>query len=120
MTAVPSPMRRVRWDAAASTATGEEIPYCRWRCRTHALSKPFRDRLPGSGQIPSNRRTRQVIAFETFGFRDRVRDLRTRLRNPETCQENRLERMQYPLTLAPGPPTFAPALTFAAPKISDR
>ena len=29
-------------NAAASTATGEEIPNCRCRCRTQALSKPKR------------------------------------------------------------------------------
>ena len=40
MTAVPRSIRLVRCDAAASTATGEEMPYCRCRCRTHALSKP--------------------------------------------------------------------------------
>jgi hypothetical protein len=40
ITAVPSSMRSVRCDAAASTATGDEMPYCRWRCRTQALSKP--------------------------------------------------------------------------------
>jgi hypothetical protein len=31
MTAVPSAIRLVRWEAAASTATGEEMPYWRWR-----------------------------------------------------------------------------------------
>lgn len=30
MTAVPSSMREVRWVAAASTATGEEMPYKAW------------------------------------------------------------------------------------------
>ncbi|MDH6228219.1 hypothetical protein M2169_005189 [Streptomyces sp. MJP52] len=29
VTAVPSAMRRVRWVAAARTATGEEMPCCR-------------------------------------------------------------------------------------------
>jgi hypothetical protein len=40
VTAVPSSIRRVRWVAAASTATGEEMPYCRCRWRNQALSNP--------------------------------------------------------------------------------
>src|SRR3954464_3997172 len=64
VTAVPSSIRRVRWLAAAITATGEEMPYCRCRCRTQALSKPSRspssmtssvDSCPGRGSSPSNR-----------------------------------------------------------------
>src|SRR5580692_13103991 len=62
VTAVPSSMRVVRCDAAAMTATGEEMPYCRCRCRSHALSKPSRSpssmmssvvRWPGAGSFPS-------------------------------------------------------------------
>ena len=63
MTAVPSSMRLVRWEAAASTATGEEMPYCRWRWRSQALSNPSRSPssmissvglVPGRGSSPSN------------------------------------------------------------------
>ena len=36
VTAVPSSIRDVRWDAAAMIATGEETPYCRCRCRSQA------------------------------------------------------------------------------------
>jgi hypothetical protein len=42
VTAVPTSIREVRWEAAAMTATGDDIPYCRCRCRNHALSKPSR------------------------------------------------------------------------------
>ena len=64
MTAVPSSMRLVRWVAAASTAIGEEMPYCRCRCRTQALSNPEsltelddlqRRFVAGRGSAPSNR-----------------------------------------------------------------
>ena len=56
-------MRRVRCEAAARTATGEEMPYWRWRWRTQALSKPSRSpssmtssvvRWPAAGSAPSN------------------------------------------------------------------
>src|SRR4051794_30072529 len=64
ITAVPSSIRRVRWVAAARTATGEEMPYCRCRWRTQALSKPSSSpssmtrsvvSCPGAGSSPSNR-----------------------------------------------------------------
>src|SRR5690348_16769044 len=64
ITAVPNSIVEVRWDAAASTAIGEEMPYWRWRWRTQALSKPRSspslmissvDSWPGRGSAPSNR-----------------------------------------------------------------
>jgi hypothetical protein len=38
MTAVPNSMREVRWLAAAMIATGDEMPGCRCRQRSHTLS----------------------------------------------------------------------------------
>lgn len=40
ITAVPNSIRLVRWLAAASRATGAEMPGCRCRWRTQTLSKP--------------------------------------------------------------------------------
>jgi hypothetical protein len=40
MTAVPISMCEVRWLAAAMIATGELMPGCRCRSRSHTLSKP--------------------------------------------------------------------------------
>ena len=64
MTAVPSSMRLVRWLAAAMIATGEEIPGCRCRQRSHTLSKPSASArsmicsvssMPGPGSAASKR-----------------------------------------------------------------
>src|SRR4051794_23082574 len=64
MTAVPSSMRAVRWLAAAMIATGDEIPGCRCRSRSHTLSKPSASArsitssvssIPGPGSASSNR-----------------------------------------------------------------
>ena len=40
VTAVPRLIRLVRWEAAAMTVIGEVMPYCMWRLRSQALSKP--------------------------------------------------------------------------------
>ena len=64
VTAVPSSIREVRWLAAAIIAMGEEMPNCRWRWRSQALSNPSRspssmirkvDSWPGAGFAGSNR-----------------------------------------------------------------
>jgi hypothetical protein len=64
VTAVPSSIREVRWLAAAITATGDEMPYCKCRCRSHAASKPSRSpseiiasvlSCPAPGFAPSNK-----------------------------------------------------------------
>ncbi len=63
MTAVPSSIRLVRMAAAAMIATGDEMPYCRWRHRNQTLSKPSSSarsmvrmvsRCPSRGASPSN------------------------------------------------------------------
>ena len=68
ITAVPSSILAVRCEAAASTATGEEIPNWKCRCRTQAQSNPSRspssiicqrDLMPRTRVLPVEQPDRQ-------------------------------------------------------------
>jgi len=64
MTTVPNSIRLVRYEAAASTATGDQTAYCRCRCRTHA-GKP---RVRRSSRTRS--RPQGVLLVIEFAFED--------------------------------------------------